>query len=377
MTRVAIIGCGFIADQHAAQLRALPSCALTAACDSEELMATQLADRFHIQHVFTDAEEMLRKIKPDVAHITTPAQTHFPLGQMCLEAGCHVYMEKPFTETTVEAEALIRLAQEKKLRITVGHNLQFSPEAIRMRELVKAGFLGGPPIHMESIQCYSHDDATYGRVVLADPNHWVRRLPGSLLQNLISHGISKIAEFLVGDNPSLISLSFSSPFLRELGQSDIIDEVRATIQDEQGTTAFFLFTTQFGAGSNELRLYGKSGNLVLDNTYRTVLRIRPSSYKSYMRYFFAPWTHAREHLRNSSRNMRLFAKNDFHMDYGMKKLIELFYSAIKDNKPDPISAAEILRTSRLMENIFEQISKRRERESLLDASRDHVLSHPE
>ena len=359
MTRVAIIGCGFVADQHAAQLQALPACEIAAACDTEELMAAQLADRFHIQHVFTDAEEMLQKIRPDAVHITTPAQTHFQLGRMCLEAGCHVYLEKPFTETTAEAETLIQLARNKRLHITAGHNLQFSPEAIRMRELVKAGFLGGPPIHIESIQCYSHDDPTYGRAVLGDSNHWVRRLPGSLLHNLISHGISKIAEFLAGDDPDIISLSFSSPFLRQLGQTSIVDEVRATIQDELGTTAFFLFTTQFGAGSNEFRLYGKSGNLVMDNTYRTVLRIRPSNYKSYLRYFLAPWTHAREHVRNSFRSMKLFAKKDFHMDYGMRKLMELFYSAIRDDTSDPIPSTEILRTSRIMETIFEQMPKPR------------------
>ena len=78
-------------------------------------------------------------------------------------------MEKPFTETAAETGALLRLASEKQLRITVGHNLQFSPEALRMRELVKSGFLGGPPIHMETVQCYSHDEPTYGRIVLADP----------------------------------------------------------------------------------------------------------------------------------------------------------------------------------------------------------------
>jgi predicted dehydrogenase len=352
MVKVGIIGCGIIADQHAAQLRSLPGCDIAAACDTEELMATQLADRFHIPHVFTDAEEMLRKIQPDAVHITTPAQTHFSLGLTCLDAGCHVYMEKPFTETVAETEILTKLAQEKRLRITVGHNLQFSPEAIRMRELVRSGFLGGPPIHMESIQCFSHDDPTYGRVVLGDPNHWVRRLPGSLLQNLISHGVSKIAEFLAGDDPSLVSVSFGSPFLKSLGLNDIIDEVRATIQDERGTTAFFLFTTQFGAGSNEFRLYGRSGNLVVDNGYRTVLRYRPSRFKAYLRYFFPQWSHARELTRNSFRNMKLFAKNDFHMNYGMKKLMELFYSAIKDDGPDPIPAAEILRTSGIMEAIF-------------------------
>jgi len=354
-TRIAIVGCGNIADQHASQIKLLPGCEIVAACDTDELMAGQLADRFHVPSVFTDASRMLREAKPDAVHITTPAQSHFPIGRMCLEAGCHVYMEKPFTETAAETEALLRLAREKKLRITVGHNLQFNPEAVRMRELVNSGFLGGPPIHMEVVQCYSHDDPTYGRIVLADPNHWVRRLPGSLSQNLISHGISKLAEFLTGDDPRIISLSFSSPYLRGLGLTEVVDEVRATIQDERGATAFFLFTTLFGVGNNELRLYGKSANLVLDNTNRTILRIRPSSYKSYMRYFFAPWTDAREQLRNSSRNMRLFARNDFHMDYGMKKLMGLFYAAVREDGPDPIPSDQILRTARIMETIFRQM----------------------
>ena len=277
---------------------------------------------------------------------------------MALEAGCHVYLEKPFTETAEEAETLVRLARQKKLRMTVGHNLQFSPEAVRTRELVRSGFLGGPPVHMESIQCYSHDEPTYGKAVLRDPQHWVRRLPGSLLHNLISHGISKIAEFLVGDDPRVVSLSFSSPYLRRMGLIDIVDDVRAIVQDEQGTTASYLFTTQFGAGSNELRLYGRSGNLVMDNTYRTVLRICPSHYKSYLRYFLSPLSQAREQAGNSVRNIRLFAKKEFQMDYGMKKLMELFYAAIREDKPDPISPGEILRTSRIMETIFQQMPQR-------------------
>jgi len=354
-TRVAIVGCGNIADQHASQIRHLPGCEIVAACDTDELMAGQLAERFHVPLVFTDAARMLREAGPDAVHITTPAQSHFPLGRMCLEAGCHVYMEKPFTETVAETAALLRLARERDRRITAGHNLQFNPEAVRMRELVRSGFLGGPPVHLEVVQCYSHDEPTYGRIVLADPNHWVRRLPGSLSQNLISHGVSKLAEFLTGDDPRIVSLSFSSPYLRGLGLTDIVDEVRATIQDERGTTAFFLFTTQFGTGTNELRLYGKSANLVLDNTNRTVLRVRPSAYKSYMRYFFAPWTDAREQLRNSSRNIKLFARNDFHMDYGMKKLMELFYDAVRQGVPDPIPADQILRTARIMETIFRQM----------------------
>jgi len=356
-TRVAIIGCGMIADQHADQLRYLPGCELVAACDTDELMASQLADRFRIPHVFTDAADMLRAGGVDAVHITTPAQSHFPLARLCLEAGCHVYVEKPFTLNAAEADELLRMAELGGRRITVGHNLQFSPEALRLRKLISEGFLDGPPVHVECIQCYSHDDPTYGRAVLADPQHWVRRLPGTLLHNLVSHGVSKIAEFLHGDSPTLMSVSFPSAYLVERNQSDIVDEVRAVLQDERGTTAFFLFTTQLGAGSNELRVFGRTGNLVLDNTYRTVLRIRPSAHKSYLRYFLAPLTHALEQASNTVVSVRQFARKEFQMDFGMRKLMELFYRAIREDGPDPIPAAEIRRTARIMDDIFAQMPK--------------------
>lgn len=356
--RVAIIGCGMIADQHADQLRYLPACELVAACDVDELMAGQFAERFHIDRVFTDAAEMLRQGGLDAVHITTPAQSHFPLAKQCLEAGCHVYVEKPFTLSTAEADELLDLAKVRKLRITVGHNLQFSPEALRLRELVKSGFLGGPPLHVESIQCYSHDDPTYGKAVLADPGHWVRRLPGSLLHNLISHGVAKIAEFLEGDSPELISISFSSPYLVDRDQGDIVDEVRAVLRDERGTTAFFLCTTRFDGGSSELRVIGSKGNIALDNTNRTVIKVLPSTYKSYLRYFLAPLTIAREYARNSIGNARQFIRKEFQMDFGMRKLMELFYNAIQNGGPDPIPAAEIRRTTYIMDEIFSQMPKR-------------------
>ena len=256
-----------------------------------------------------------------------------------------------------EADELLTLAQRVGRRITVGHNLQFSPEALRLRQFVRDGFLGGPPIHVESIQCYSHDDPTYGKAVLGDPQHWVRRLPGSLLHNLISHGVSKVAEFLEGDAPTLLSVSFSSPYLVEHNHADIVDEVRAILRDERGTTAFFLFTTQFGAASQELRLFGKTGNLALDNTYRTVLRVPPSHHKSYLRYFLAPLAHAREQARNTTSNVRQFIRKDFAMDFGMRKLMELFYRAIREGGPDPIPMAEIRRTARIMDTMFEQMPK--------------------
>ena len=59
-----------------------------------------------------------------------------------------------------------------------------------MRALVGRGYLGGAPVHMESYYCYDLTQPGYARALLGDKQHWVRRLPGKLLQNIISHGIA-------------------------------------------------------------------------------------------------------------------------------------------------------------------------------------------
>src|SRR5439155_19465493 len=95
--RVAIVGCGKIADAHAAQIRRMPQCDLVGVCDREELMARQLAERFGAKRCFVDLDDLLREATPDVVHITTPPQSHFDIARRCLEHGSHVYVEKPFT----------------------------------------------------------------------------------------------------------------------------------------------------------------------------------------------------------------------------------------------------------------------------------------
>jgi predicted dehydrogenase len=330
---------------------------VVAVCDREILMAQQLADRFGVASYYSDVADMLDREKPDVVHITTPAQTHFDLGQLCLDRGAHVYLEKPFTLTAGEAEEILDRARMKGLLMTVGHNLQFEPSAIRMRELVAAGFLGGPPIHMECLQCFSHHDPTYGPALLGDRTHWVRSLPGSLLHNLISHGIAKIAEYLPGDDPKVIAHSYSSPFLERIGQTDIVDELRAVIHDSQGVTASFTFSTQFAA-SSQICLYGADGSLTADSTNRILIRNKNRGYKSYLRYFVAPLNMSREYCQNSLANIRRFLRNDFHVGYGTNELIRRFYQATMGKGPLPIPYRQILLTARIMDAVFAQMPRR-------------------
>src|SRR5207253_2114568 len=95
--KIAIVGCGKIADQHIEAIRRVPGTSIVAVCDREPLMAQQLAERFAISACFSDLNELLNAVRPDVVHITTPPQSHYSLAKQCLESGSHVYLEKPFT----------------------------------------------------------------------------------------------------------------------------------------------------------------------------------------------------------------------------------------------------------------------------------------
>lgn len=357
MLRVAIVGCGKIADSHAAQIQRIRDCEIVAVCDREELMAKQLFDRFPIGAYFNDLQTLLKSTQPDVVHITTPPQSHFELGRQCLEHGCHVYIEKPFTLNTPEAEVLISLADEKGLKITAGHDDQFRHAARRMRALVASGYLGGPVVHMESYYCYELGESSdYAKALLADKQHWVRRLPGGLLHNVISHGIARIAEFLTTDTPEVIAHGFVSPLLREMGEEEIVDELRVIISEKNRTTAYFTFSSQMRPSLHQFRVYGPKNGLLLDQDNETLIMLPGRRYKSYLEQFIPPIVFAKQYLGNLAENTRTFLAANFHAKSGMKYLIESFYRSIVENAPVPLSHREILLTSRIMDDIFSQVA---------------------
>jgi len=355
MLRIAIVGCGKIADQHAEQIGYIPGCTIAGVCDREELMSRQLGERLNLRACFTDVHELLEQVKPDIIHITTPPRTHFSLGKLCLEAGCHVYMEKPFTVSLEETQDLLRLAERVNRKITVGHNAQFSHAANRMRTLVQESYLGGPPLHIESYYCYNLEDVGYAKALLGDPNHWVRDLPGGLLQNTISHGISKVAEYLSGDSPEVVPYGFTSERLKTVGETSFCDELRVIIHGG-ATTAYFTFSSQMRPSLHLLRLYGPKNGLIMDEQQQTVVKIRGQRYKSYLDQFLPPWSYATQYASNSLGNIKRFLRADFQDGYGMRTLMESFYRAVNDEGPVPIPYTEILRTAYIMERIFSQLA---------------------
>ena len=186
-------------------------------------------------------------------------------------------------------------------------------------------------VHIESHYCYGFGDAGYAKALLGDSDHWVRKLPGSLVQNIISHGVSKIAEFMSGDNPKVTALGFTSPLLKGIGENDITDELRVLIQDEDGTTAYFTFSSQIRPVPRQLALYGPKRSLLVDEDHQTVIGLDDTDYRSYLRYFIPPLQYAKQYISNVRVNACAFIRGDFHLpnDSALKTLIESFYDSIE------------------------------------------------
>jgi len=261
-------------------------------------------------------------------------------------------VEKPFTVVSEEAEQLIRLAEANGKKITVGHDTQFVPVAREMRSLIRSGYLGGAPVHMESVYCYDLGDARYARALLADNNHWVRRLPGGLLHNIISHGIGKIVEYLQDGDVSLSVQGSTSRLLRRMGETNIVDELRVLMSDGHGTTAYFTFSSQMKPSLHQFRVYGPRNGLIADHLHQTLIRI-PKNYVSYLNQFVPPLGEASQHLRQGLHNAWRFMRKKLHSSSGMYSLINWFYESMNDRRPLPVPYPDIILTSRIMDAIFE------------------------
>jgi predicted dehydrogenase len=351
--KIAIIGCGKIADQHVQAIERISKGTVVAVCDREPLMAAQLSERFGISNSFDDVDELLVRTRPDVVHITTPPQSHLDLACRCLRAGAHVYVEKPFTVTAREANEVIECARATGRLVTAGHNYQFTPEMIELRALIAAGYLGGMPVHLESHWSYDLGDVSYVAPLLGSPDHWVQRLPGQLMHNLISHGVARIAEFMADDIENVVVLAGRSAVMHGFADKGVDDELRVLLRDSFGVTAEFCFTTQVRPAQNTFRVFGRKNSLLADINEGSLVRLEGRSYKSYLTFVMPQLRMARQYCATAFRNVRQIARWRLYQDSGMTALMRQFYESVESRLEPPIPYREIVRVAEIMDRIFD------------------------
>jgi len=140
--RVGIVGAGYIADFHALAIRSTKEATLVAICDSNSENATSLATAWNISSSYGSLDEMIATAEIDCVHLLVPPDLHHPLAKKALEAGLHVFLEKPMCVNVEQADDLIALAARHDRQLAVSHNFTFLPAYERMRQAVHTGALG-------------------------------------------------------------------------------------------------------------------------------------------------------------------------------------------------------------------------------------------
>ena len=140
-----------------------------------------------------------------------------------------------------------------------------------------------------------------------------------------------------------------------LGETEIIDELRLIISEDDRMTAYFTFSSQMRPSLHQFRIYGPKNGLILDQDQETLIKLQGNMRKSYLEKFVTPLIFAKQYFGNVAGNLRTFVRRDFHMKSGMKYLIESFYGSIEQDSLPPISYREILLTARIMDDVFAQL----------------------
>ena len=348
--KIAIVGCGKIADAHVEEIAKISTARLVAVCDLEPIMAEQLAMRYQVPHWYSDVQAMLDAEKPDVVHITTPPQSHLALTRQAVAAGCHVFIEKPVALRHCDVEAIIQTAVDSGKKLSVNYWPNFEAPALELRRLYQAGVLGRP-VHVESFYGYNLA-GEYGTAFRRDPDHWVHRLPGKLFQNVLDHALNKITPFLLDEHPVIQAVAYSADGADSSGK--LLDELRVTICGAEAS-AYVTFSSHARPIEHSLRVYGTRNTARVDFTARTLVLDRQQGFPSALGRLFPPFLTAKDYLRQGFRNVSLFSHARFHFFDGMRTLLNEFYRSIESDSPPPIDYGEILRVSSMMERIFEQV----------------------
>jgi len=194
MIKIGIIGFGYWGPNLARNFAEMPGAELVAIADADESKLEIVRRRYPAVRTMTNFHDLLADTTIDAVAIATPVSTHFEFGIAALKAGKHVWMEKPMTETSLQAHKLVEEAQRRKRVLFVDHTFIYTGAVRKMSEVVKSGDLG---------RVYYYDST---RVNLG-----LFQRDVSVIADLAVHDFS-ILDYLLGEYPVAVSASGTNHF---------------------------------------------------------------------------------------------------------------------------------------------------------------------
>ena len=139
---VGIVGCGYWGPNLVRNFNAVRDCRVRLVCDMDAHRLAHIGKLYPTLETATDFQRLLQSSAVDAVVVATPARKHFELARQSLEAGKHVFIEKPMATSSTECEVLVQLAAQKNRTLMVGHTFLYSAPVRKIKQIVDAGDLG-------------------------------------------------------------------------------------------------------------------------------------------------------------------------------------------------------------------------------------------
>jgi len=194
MINIAIIGYGYWGPNLVRNFSELPNAKVVAVADLDKSRLEVVARRYPTVRATTDIQEILADSGIDAVAVATPVNTHFQLGMAVLKAGKHLWLEKPMTETSLQARKLVDEAERRKRVLLIDHTFLYTGAVRKMAEIIRSGDLG---------RVYYYDSI---RVNLG-----LFQRDVSVVSDLAVHDFS-ILDYVLGEHPVAVSASGTNHF---------------------------------------------------------------------------------------------------------------------------------------------------------------------
>ncbi len=349
MIRTAILGCGAIAKEHIRAIRLVPGVSIVGIADPSEQALAMTAREFEIPSTFRDAGELLESARPDAVHVTTPPSSHHEVASRALEAGCHVFLEKPMTLHADEAEALVALAERKGRLLTVDHNHRFDTVMLKATKLVADGAVGRV-CGIDSYYGFDLGTTPGGRYFREAYSHWVYSLPGGLFHNGLDHPLSVVVPFM--KEPKEVHATAAEVGVLPEG---VPGELRILLNDGE-CVATVTLSEAASPRFHYLHILGDKGTLQVDLQNKRLIHFgHKPGVPHYVTRAMMNVNLGVQTLAGTARTFVDVARGRFTPYEGQRRLVAAFYKAIENGTPSPLPHEDALRVTRIMEQVWERI----------------------
>jgi predicted dehydrogenase len=132
--RVGVLGTGHLGKLHTKMLSQIPACNFVGIYDSNAEQVKIAANEYRVKP-FAKIDELLNSV--DAVSIAATTSAHYELAKKCFEKNIHVFVEKPITATIEQAEEIVKISEDKNLKLQVGHIERFNPALLSLEKYIK------------------------------------------------------------------------------------------------------------------------------------------------------------------------------------------------------------------------------------------------